>query len=209
VSAIHLLIGLLVLAYMGSILVGGRAIRGYGLPSGSEYVLLGVVLGPHVLAVLDASTVRSFEPVVQVGLCWIALVVGADYGFNGERRVSGQRVLAGFGITLLSALFIGRAVLVVSLACFGFAWQDGLLLAFALGAVSCETTRHAVRWVAIRHRARPVSDLVADIADADDAVPLVVIAALFAIAPLRVERSRFRPGRVSAAASAWGWRSAR
>ena len=48
-NAIAFLLGLLVLAYLGSILVGGRTIRGFGLASGAEYLVLGFVLGPQVL----------------------------------------------------------------------------------------------------------------------------------------------------------------
>jgi hypothetical protein len=41
VNAVLLLTGLLVLAYLGSFLVGGRTVRGAGLPSGVEFVALG------------------------------------------------------------------------------------------------------------------------------------------------------------------------
>src|SRR5690606_17917444 len=61
-NPVLLFVGLLVLAYLGSILVGGRAIRGYGLPSGAEYVLLGLLLGPHVLGVLTRDTLTAFQP---------------------------------------------------------------------------------------------------------------------------------------------------
>ena len=37
-------LGLLLRAYLGSNLVSGRAIRGFGLPSGSEYLVLGFAL---------------------------------------------------------------------------------------------------------------------------------------------------------------------
>ena len=43
-EGIWLLLGLLLIAYLGSNLVGGRAIRGFGLPSGSEYLVLGFAL---------------------------------------------------------------------------------------------------------------------------------------------------------------------
>jgi Kef-type K+ transport system membrane component KefB len=175
---------MLVLAYVGSILMGGRAIRGYGLPSGSEYVLLGFVLGPHVLGMLDASTIGSFEPVVQVGLCWIALVIGVDYGFVGDRRIPATRLLLGVGLALVSALIVGGTAFVLARMGIGYNARDAALLAIGLAAVSAETTRHAVRWVALRFAASgPGVDLIAEVADADDAVPVILIAALFALAP--------------------------
>jgi hypothetical protein len=62
-NALLLLMGLLVLSYIGSFLVGGRAIRGFGLPSGSEYLLLGFVIGPNVLGLIERSMLDSFEPI--------------------------------------------------------------------------------------------------------------------------------------------------
>ena len=197
-SAIHLLIGLLVLAYIGSILVQGRAIRGYGLPSGSEYVVLGFIVGPHALGLLDASMIRAFEPVVQVGLGWLALIVGIDYGFVFERRVPAQRLLAGVALTLLCALGVGCAVAFTALFALQFALRDALLLALALGAMACETTRHAVRWVTLRHGAEgPVADLCADLADASERAVTALGRTFRDGSPWVAERFRFLLGRAS------------
>ena len=54
-NAIPLLMGLLILSYLGSLLVSARAVRGIGLPSGAEYVALGFVIGPHVLGAVERS----------------------------------------------------------------------------------------------------------------------------------------------------------
>ena len=184
-SAIAVLIGLLVLAYIGTILVGGRAIRGYGLPSGAEYLMLGFVLGPHVLAVLDRSTLSVFDPMVQVGLGWLALVVGLDYAVMGERRVGWRATLTSVAFTLCCGGCVALAVWHVSAHVGPFDASDRMLLAGGMGAAMCETTRYAVRWVVERYGAvGPVSELVAAIADADDVVPLVLLAWLFASNPV-------------------------
>ena len=118
--------------------------------------------------------------VVQVGLGWLALIVGIDYGFVFERRVPAQRLLAGVALTLLCALGVGCAVAFTALFALQFALRDALLLALALGAMACETTRHAVRWVTLRHGAEgPVADLCADLADASEVVPLLLLAVFF------------------------------
>src|SRR6185295_11655821 len=54
-SAIALLLGLLVLSYMGGIVRGGRAIQGFGLPSGAEYLCLGFVFGSDVLGLIPEA----------------------------------------------------------------------------------------------------------------------------------------------------------
>jgi len=52
-------------------------------------------------------------------------------------------------------------------------------------AVACtETTRHAVRWVVERHRARgPLSRLFAEMADVEDMIPMLATAVIFALNP--------------------------
>ena len=75
-SGVGVLLGLLVIAYIGSILVSGRTIRGFGLPSGAEYLVLGVVLGPHALGVVQRSAVTSFAPILVVGISWVGLLAG-------------------------------------------------------------------------------------------------------------------------------------
>lgn len=181
-NEVLLLSVLLAAAYFGSLLVEGRAIRGFGLPSGAEWLMLGVVLGPHALGVFQASVIRDLEPLVVVGLGWTALVLGVDYGYVGERRVSWRGLFLGI---LLSA-WCGVAV---AFAAFGYlTWylqlghDEALVVAITLALVSSETTRHAVRWISERQGARgPLSDILAEIADADDALPLLGLGVLIAL----------------------------
>jgi hypothetical protein len=184
VSGIGPLLGLLVLAYVGSMLVSGRTIRGFGLPSGAEYLVLGVAIGPHALGVLTRSTITSFEPIFVLGASWVALVAGIGYGVVGQRRIHPGRAL--FGV--LSAAGVGAGVAAALYYAFGelgaFPGPDRVRAALAGGIVCSETTRHSVRWVVERYGARgPVSDWVADMARASALVPLVGLGWLMASAP--------------------------
>jgi Kef-type K+ transport system membrane component KefB len=187
VNAILLLMGLLVLAYLGSFLVAGRTVRGTGLPSGIEYVALGFVLGPQALDLVAGDTLASFEPVVHVALGWLAFAVGLDFGFSGDKRVSIGNLVLG----TVSSLVTGGAVAVAT----WFAMRrvhvdvtpvERWLLAGGVGAACSETTRHAVRWVIERHSANgPLADRLNDVAQADDLFPLLAVAVLFALEPTR------------------------
>lgn len=183
-NAVLLLTGLLVLAYLGSFLVGGRTVRGAGLPSGVEYVALGFVLGPQVMDLVGADMLASFEPVVQVALGWLAFAVGLDFGYATERRVSVRSLALG----TLGAAVTGGAVFAATwwlARRLGFgSHTEQILLAGGVGAACSDTTRHAIRWVIERHGARgPLSDLLNEMAHADDLLPLLAIAVLFALAP--------------------------
>jgi hypothetical protein len=180
-----LLMGLLVLSYLGNLLVTRRTTSGAGLPSGVEYVALGFVLGPHALALVGADSLQSFEPLVQVALGWLSFIRGLDFGIAGHRRVrTGSLALATLG-SVVTAAAVGYATwFVLGRVRGGVAGVDRILLAGGLGAACSETTRHAVRWVVDRHGAQgPLADRMNEIAHADAAFPLLALAVLFAFDP--------------------------
>lgn len=181
-NALLLLMGLLLLSYIGSFLVGGRASRG-GLASGGEYLVLGFVVGPAGLGLLERSTLDAFEPIASVALGWLAFVFGLTHGI-GERERPRIRIVAGWLLSLVSGSIVALA------AWFVLAWRsplapgDRLLVAGGVGAACAETTRYAARWVVERYRARgPVSDLVGDLFESGDLIPLLAAATLFATRP--------------------------
>ncbi len=183
-DGIWLLLGLLLLAYLGSNLVGGRAIRGFGLPSGSEYLVLGFGLGPHVLDVLGRSLAHTFEPVVLVGTGWLALVVGVGYVRVADRWISPARAAAGILLGLLTCAAVTGAVYYAAPLLGGFQGFRRVAIALGMGACASATTRHSVRWVVERHGARgPLADFAADAARASAIVPPLALTVLFALAP--------------------------
>jgi hypothetical protein len=184
VNAIAFLLGLLVLAYVGSILVGGRAIRGFGLASGAEYLVLGFLLGPQVLSVVSRSLLETFQPIVLVGVSWLGLVLGVSYLRVGARRVPWPHVLLGVA---LSAVVSACVSAVVFFSAKRFTQLPRLeLIAFAAvaGLVCSETTRHSVRWIAERHGAKgPLADLAADTARASALFSCLALAVVNAWLP--------------------------
>jgi len=184
-NAILLLMGLLVLSYLGGFLVGGRTIRGAGLPSGIEYVVIGFALGPHALGLLSTEVLDSFEALAEVGVGWLAFVIGLDFGRTRTGRVKAGHLLLG----IASGLFTGAAV---AAAVWFFSVRvrhvpptmDLVILAGGVGAACAETTRHVVRWAIERHGAHgPLTTLLNGKTHADDFVPLTATAVLFSLAP--------------------------
>lgn len=184
-SAIWVLMGLLLLSYLGSFLFGSHRIRGIGLPSGAEYVVLGYVVGPDVLGMLERTTLHDFDPIAHVALGWLMFVVGATYGTTRGRRVPGRRLVVGWIVTLFTGVLVGGAVwLLLPLVAASLRPVDRVLIAGGVGAAGAETTRYAVRWVVERHHAAgPVSELIGELAEGDDLVPLLAVAAFFTIRP--------------------------
>jgi len=183
-DGIWLLLGLLLLAYLGSNLVGGRAIRGFGLPSGSEYLVLGFALGPHVFDVLGRSLAHTFEPVVLVGTGWLALVIGVGYIRVADRWIKPSRAAAGVALGMATCAAVTGAVYGLAPTLANFSGFERMAIALGMGACASATTRHSVRWVVERHGARgPLADFAADAARASALVPPLALTALFALAP--------------------------
>jgi len=183
-GGIAVLLGLLVVAFVSSMLVGGRTIRGFGLPSGAEYLVIGVAVGPHGLGVLPRSMIQIFQPIFVCAASWLAFVVGLGYLIVGRRRVHFGRALAGIALAALAGAAVGGAVWVCAGVLGALDGFPRLVLAVGTGFIGCETTRHTVRWVAERHGASgPLSDWLADMARASALVPVAAIAVLAAVAP--------------------------
>jgi len=197
VSAIALLMGLLLLSYLGSLIVRGRAT--HGLPSGVEYACLGFVVGPHALGLVDRAMIDDFSPVIHVALGWLAFVVGLDFGRVEGRRVRKRAMVLGIACALITGLVVGLATFwLLSIAhVAGIERTGALVLAAGAGAVTAETTRFAVDWARARYDAKgPVSALLFEIAASDDLAPLVVLGAIFSVS---------RPAGLSVELPAIGW----
>jgi hypothetical protein len=197
VSAIALLMGLLVLSYLGSLLVGTGRTR--GLASGIEFVGLGFLVGPHALGLVERPMIAEFEPIVQVALGWLAFVVGLDFGRVEGRRVQASSTALGIACAVITGAVVAAAshYFLKGARVGGIQGTTAIILAAGAGAVSAETARNAVEWVRGRWGAKgPVSRLLVDIGAADDLAPLVAAGGIFAMAPA--------PG-LTFTLPAWGW----
>ena len=183
-SEMALLLGLLVVAYLGSMLLSGRALRGFGLPSGTEWVVLGFILGPYGFAALPNDALAGFAPLVAVATAWIALAIGTECGYAGERRATWRGFLLGITFALITTGAVGAAVWAAAVYLAHMPNDQAQLIAAGVGLASAETTRHAVRWVAEHGAERsPILARIEEIADTDEIVPLVGLAVLFATLP--------------------------
>lgn len=183
-NAMALLLGLLVVSYLGSMLLSGRALRGYGLPSGTEWVVVGFVLGPYGSAAVATEAWTGFAPLAAVATAWLALTMGVEYGYAGEKRASLRGLALGITFAALTTAAVGGAVFAVAFYVALLSQHDSLLIGAGLGLCSAETTRHVVRWVG-EHGATQSELLsrIEEIADTDEIVPLLGLAVLFAWLP--------------------------
>jgi hypothetical protein len=155
-------------------------------------VALGFVLGPHVLGILGRDLITTFEPLTQVALGWLAVVIGLQFGRADDRR-------AGLGATVLGV--VGGSITGVAVAAavwFFFkrvlhAPRDLALVLTAggIGAVGAGTASQVTRWAIERRGADgKLTRLLGDVARGDAIVPLVAMGFLFSLAPAAIPLGR-------------------
>jgi len=186
VRILALLLALLAASYLGGALVSRRG-RGT-LASGAPWLVAGAIFGPQALGVLDGPLVAAFRLIAAVAVGWMALAVGLEFGWVGERRVRTGAFAAGTLGSLACGLAVAAAVGGV------LAWAepgtgflsppDHLVLALGTGAALADTSRDLLRWgIGVAGAKGPLADLLAELGDADDLAPIALAAAAFALAP--------------------------
>lgn len=135
-SATELFVLLVAVAFIG----GARAARGsssvWGLSSGVEYVVLGVVVGPQFLGVVSHGAVEGFEALLLMGLGWLLTVHGANYGRQSGKRFELRRLLPAVFSSVLCAAAIFAVALYLARH---FHLPQPILLALGLAAVCTES----------------------------------------------------------------------
>jgi hypothetical protein len=184
-STFAVFFALLAAAYLGSALIRSRG--GRGLASGAEWLVLGFVAGPFGLALLEPEMLDAFRQIALVGVGWVALAVGLEYGYVGTRPIRPRTmVLANLAALATAAAVAAAAGAALALAVpeAGFLRRrEHLVIALGIAAALSDTARDAFRWGWRRaDEDGPLRRLLAELGDADDLVPVVLTAVAFALA---------------------------
>lgn len=184
-TTLALLLGLLAASYLGSAMSGAG--RGRMVASGAPWLLLGLAVGPHALGLVDGAVLATFRALAAVAIGWVAVAVGLEYAFVGDRRIGVGRLAGSTLLSLLCGLSVAAAVGGVRwwLAPEGgfLASTEDRLLALGIGAALADTSREAFRWGYGASGARgPLSDLLAEVGDGDDLAPVLLLGTAFLVA---------------------------
>jgi len=130
-SVLPLLLGLLVLAYVGSALGEGSAAPRAPV---AGYLGLGFLAGPHGLGFIDALTVEAFDPIARAGLGWLAFTHGVAAPARQASRTWHQLPISlAFAAT---AAVVGAAVSRLTVPSSGGLQPAALLGLAAVGALA-------------------------------------------------------------------------
>ena len=128
--------------------------RRFLIVSGAEYLLLGVLLGPQVSGVIQASTVGGFAPFLTLAFGWIGALVGAQFYIPDVARIPSEH----FRIAWLEALLVLGVT--AGLVAAGAVWWLGIdvseviVPALTVGAVAVSSTPTGIAVVSRKLGAR-------------------------------------------------------
>jgi hypothetical protein len=181
-DTVTLLVGLLVLAYLGSALVGKRAARDFGLASGAEYIVLGFLLGPMLLKLIDRGLLEGFAAIARMGAAWLALLAGLGHGVATRRSIG--RASLGMLLTALVGAAVAAAVWFFCTWLWPLPWVDRATLALGAALLGCATTHNVSPWFAGgRASGSSLTLTLRDLARASCLIPAVLLSFVLALAP--------------------------
>jgi len=185
VSAGWLLLGLLALSFVGSSVARGRGVEGFGLPSGSEWLLSGIVVGPQVFRLVQPNAFEGFAPLVAAGTGWVSFAIGQRFGVQWRvvRRGGSGLLRADVALGALCALCVGSIVAIAAYWVLGFTGTMTLPLrrgtALFLGLSLASSARQLVDWARERLGATGrVTDLLESIVGGGELLSLLGTAPL-------------------------------
>jgi Kef-type K+ transport system membrane component KefB len=153
-SAGLLLIVIVVGAYLAAHFASEWMARRFLIVSGAEYLLLGVLLGPSVSGIIQASTVDGFAPFLTLALGWVGALIGAQFYVRDLIRVPTDH----FRVATTEALLVLVVVAGVMGTAFSLwldtAWEEVVVPAIVLGAVAVTSAPTAIAMASRRLQAR-------------------------------------------------------
>lgn len=145
------------------------------LPHVTGYLLAGILIGPELLGLVPAETVRTLDVVTDIALALIAFSTGKFFKL-AKLRSNGPKAII---LTLFEALTAAVAVTLTMRWVFHLSWEFCLLLGAIGSATAPASTMMTIRQY---HAKGPFVDTILQVTALDDAVALIAFSVCAAVA---------------------------
>ena len=155
-------------------LLAGKVVKKLKLPNVTGYLVIGLLVGPYGLGILNQEVVSGFSIVSEMALGFIAFSIGAEFKLKYLRKVGKAPVV----IAIFESV---TAVLVVDIILLLLGYD--LTLALCVGAIASATAAASTLMVVKQYKANgPVTRTLLPVVAIDDAVALMAFGISIAIA---------------------------
>lgn len=168
----NILLAFAVILILG--LASTRLMKLLNLPNVTGYLLVGLLVGPFCLKVINEGNIDGLKVITNAALGFIAFSIGGEFKLSSIKRL-GKSVII---ITLFQAFVTsGLTFLVLWLV------KVPMPIALCLCAIASATAPAATLMVVRQYKARgPVTDTLLPVVALDDAVGLMIFSLCFALA---------------------------
>lgn len=159
----NLLLHLSILLLAG--LLGSFVIKFVKLPDVTGYLILGLLVGPSVLGLLDEAAIGQMSVASDIALAFIAFTVGGEFKLSYFKRVGATPI-----VIAVFESFFAVGLVVAGLLAAGYS----LPFALCLGSIAAATAPAATVMVIKQYHARgPVTECLLSVVAIDDATALI------------------------------------
>jgi len=145
-----ILILIVAAAYLAAHALSEWLARRYLIVSGAEYLILGILLGPHVTGVIRTSPVESFAPFLTLALGWTGAQVGTWFFLPKLVRTRGVIFNVAFFEAIIALVFIAGVMAFAFAGLFDYTLEQTLMPAIALGAIAVASSPRGLEVLASR-----------------------------------------------------------
>lgn len=150
-------------------LLSTRLMKVIGLPNVTGYLIVGLIIGPYMLGIIDEPTLNSLGIVSSLALGFIAFSIGVEFKIRHIKEIGKSAITITMFQALLATLFVDVALLI--------AIPSMPAEAIVLGAIATATAPAATLMVVRQYKAKGiVTGTLLPVVALDDAVGLVVFA---------------------------------
>ena len=151
-----LLVVIAVVAYLAAHVLFDWIGRRLLIVSGAEYLVLGILLGPHVSGIVSPQVVESFAPVTALALGWMGAIIGSRFVIGRMVRVRGVIYRVAFAESFLTFCVVVGLELLLLQWLFALPLERVLGPAVALGAFATVSADAGIELAARRHGQRGI-----------------------------------------------------
>ncbi len=132
------LIALAVVAvgYILAYVVFDRLRDKFGYVGGAEYLIIGVLLGPHVSGLLREDVIRDLTPIISLALGWMGMLLGSYFRLPTMALIPSTHVSMAFAEATATFGIAVAAILAVFHWMVGLAWLQAAIPAVTLAAIA-------------------------------------------------------------------------
>ena len=142
-----ILILIVAAAYLAARIAFRYLAQRFMITSGAEYLVLGILLGPHVSGLISASVVDSFGPFMTLAIGWMGAVIGVQFFLPQLIRIRAPFYQVAFLESILSFAVIGGILALTLAIIYDQPLADAVLPAAALGAIGTASSLTGVALV--------------------------------------------------------------